>query len=231
MQHPLPRRSAIAIPGEAKQYNVAVDRRDRRRRAASSSRSPPSGGFPLKGLKLLATERSAGKRIPFGEGEIVVEVDRCVLLQGSGLRLHLGVGRGLARVRAGRPRRRCHRHRRLERLAPGPRGAACDPGGQRPPTSRRTRASSRFPTARPRRSCSASAPLHALNRVTRVVADTYQSVSGTGSGRSPNSRSSRAPGRAAANRRRASTRSRLPSTCSPRSAPSWKTATRRKSGR
>lgn len=29
--------------------------------------------FPLKGLKLLATERSAGKRIPFGEGEITVE--------------------------------------------------------------------------------------------------------------------------------------------------------------
>ncbi len=30
--------------------------------------------FPLKGLKLLATERSAGKRIPFGEGDIEVEV-------------------------------------------------------------------------------------------------------------------------------------------------------------
>jgi aspartate-semialdehyde dehydrogenase len=29
--------------------------------------------FPVKSLKLLATERSAGKRLPFGESEIVVE--------------------------------------------------------------------------------------------------------------------------------------------------------------
>ena len=30
--------------------------------------------FPVKSLKLLATERSAGKRIPFGESEVTVEV-------------------------------------------------------------------------------------------------------------------------------------------------------------
>ena len=39
--------------------------------------------FPLKGLKLLATERSAGRRIVFGEGEIEVEATTPASFAGS----------------------------------------------------------------------------------------------------------------------------------------------------
>src|SRR4029078_6038965 len=39
--------------------------------------------FPVKELKLLATERSAGKRIPFGEGEIEVEVTTPASFKGA----------------------------------------------------------------------------------------------------------------------------------------------------
>jgi aspartate-semialdehyde dehydrogenase len=39
--------------------------------------------FPVKQLKLLATERSAGKRIPFGESEITVEATTADALKGS----------------------------------------------------------------------------------------------------------------------------------------------------
>src|SRR5207248_5647374 len=39
--------------------------------------------FPLKGLKLLATERSAGRRIAFGEGEIEVEATTPASFAGS----------------------------------------------------------------------------------------------------------------------------------------------------
>src|SRR5262245_19961183 len=39
--------------------------------------------FPVKQIKLLATERSAGKRIPLGEGEGAVEVTTPEALKGA----------------------------------------------------------------------------------------------------------------------------------------------------
>ena len=39
--------------------------------------------FPVKSLKLLATERSKGKRIPFGETEIAVEVSSREAVKGA----------------------------------------------------------------------------------------------------------------------------------------------------
>jgi aspartate-semialdehyde dehydrogenase len=137
--------------------------------------------FPLKGLKLLATERSAGKRIPFGEGEIEVEVTSREAVKGADFIFisasdEASKEYGLAAREMG--------------------SIAIDDSGV-------WRQEPGVPLVVPEinpddvqdhdgilaiPNCSTTPlvmclwPLHKINRVTRVIADTYQSVSGTGSG-------------------------------------------------
>ena len=167
------------MPGEAKQYNVAVVGatgvvgREFLKIAAERS-------FPVKGLKLLATERSAGKRIPFGEGEIAVEVTEASSFKGADF-VFISASGAASRE-----------------YAP----IARDAGAIVIDDSSVWRQDPDVPLVIPEvnaadveahkgilaiPNCSTTplvlclAPLHHLNRVTRVVADTYQSVSGTGS--------------------------------------------------
>jgi len=136
-------------------------------------------GFPLKSLKLLATARSAGKRIPFGEGEIVVEETTADSFKGADF---VFVSASSAASREYCP-------------------AARDAGAIAIDDSSVWRQDPDVPLVVPEinaadvdghkgilaiPNCSTTPlvmclwPLHKVNRVTRVIADTYQSVSGTG---------------------------------------------------
>ncbi len=135
--------------------------------------------FPLKGLKLLATKRSAGKRIPFGEGEIVVEETTPDSFVGSDF-VFISASGAASRE-----------------YAP----IARDAGAIVIDDSSVWRQEPDVPLVVPEvnaadveahkgilaiPNCSTTPlvmclwPLHKQNRVTRVIADTYQSVSGTG---------------------------------------------------
>jgi aspartate-semialdehyde dehydrogenase len=135
--------------------------------------------FPLKGLKLLATERSAGKRIPFGEGEITVEATTPDSFKGADFVFISASGAA------------------SKEYAP----IARDAGAIVIDDSSVWRQEPDVPLVVPEinpadveghkgilaiPNCSTTPlvmclwPLHQQNRVTRVVADTYQSVSGTG---------------------------------------------------
>lgn len=135
--------------------------------------------FPLKGLKLLATERSAGKRIPFGEGEITVEATTRDSFKGSDF-VFISASSAASKE-----------------YAP----IARDAGAIAIDDSSVWRQDPDVPLVVPEvnaadvdwhkgilaiPNCSTTplvmclAPLHRLNPVTRVIADTYQSVSGTG---------------------------------------------------
>jgi len=137
--------------------------------------------FPLKGLKLLATERSAGKRIPFGEGEIVVERTTHDAFKGADF-VFISASGAASRE-----------------YAP----VARDAGAIVIDDSSVWRQEPDVPLVVPEvnaddvehhkgilaiPNCSTTPlvmclwPLHKLNRVTRIIADTYQSVSGTGTG-------------------------------------------------
>ena len=137
--------------------------------------------FPLKGLKLLATERSAGRRIPFGEGEIAVEATTPDSFKGADF-VFISASDEASRE-----------------YAPMARDAGAiaidDSGVWRqdpavplvvPEVNADDVEAHRGILAIP--NCSTTPlvmclwPLHRVNRVTRVVADTYQSVSGTGKG-------------------------------------------------
>ena len=135
--------------------------------------------FPLKGLKLLATQRSAGKRIRFGEGEIEVEVTTPESFAGADF-VFISASGAASRE-----------------YAPIARDAGAividdssvwrqDPDVPLvvPEVNAGDVANHKGILAIP--NCSTTPlvmclwPLHKLNRVTRVIADTYQSVSGTG---------------------------------------------------
>jgi aspartate-semialdehyde dehydrogenase len=137
--------------------------------------------FPVKSLKLLATERSAGKRIPFGESEVVVEKTTPDALKGADF-VFISASDEASRE--------------YGLLAREMGVIAIDDSGvwRQDPT---------VPLVIPEvnaadvdghkgilaiPNCSTTPvvmclwPLHTHNRVKRVVADTFQSVSGTGSG-------------------------------------------------
>jgi aspartate-semialdehyde dehydrogenase len=135
--------------------------------------------FPLKSLKLLATERSAGKRIRFGEGEITVEATTPESFRGADF---VFVSASSAASKEYCPMAR-------------------DAGAIAIDDSSVWRQEPDVPLVIPEvnpqdvewqkgilaiPNCSTTPivmclwPLHQVNRVTRIVADTYQSVSGTG---------------------------------------------------
>ena len=136
--------------------------------------------FPLKGLKLLATERSAGRRIRFGEGDIVVEATTHASFAGADF-VFISASGAASRE-----------------YAP----VARDAGAIVIDDSSVWRQEPDVPLVVPEvnagdvahhkgilaiPNCSTTPlvmclwPLHQRNRVVRVVADTYQSVAGTGS--------------------------------------------------
>jgi aspartate-semialdehyde dehydrogenase len=135
--------------------------------------------FPVKELKLLATERSAGKRIPFGEGEIEVEVTTPASFKGADF-VFISASGAASRE-----------------YAPIARDAGAividdssvwrqDPDVPLVATEVNPDDVEQHKGILAIPNCSTTPlvlclwPLHKLNRVTRVIADTYQSVSGTG---------------------------------------------------
>jgi aspartate-semialdehyde dehydrogenase len=136
--------------------------------------------FPLKGLKLLATKRSAGKRIPFGESEVVVEEGSRDAIKGSDF-VFISASDEASREYG-------EAARELGSIAIDDSSVwRQDPSVPLvvPEVNADDVAWHRSILAIP--NCSTTPlvmcvwPLHRLNRVTRVIADTYQSVSGTGS--------------------------------------------------
>ena len=136
--------------------------------------------FPVGSLKLLATERSAGKRIPFGEGQITVEVTTPASFKGSDF-VFISASGAASRE-----------------YAPIARDAGAividdssvwrqDPDVPLVATEVNPDDVEAHKGILAIPNCSTTPlvlclwPLHKLNRVTRVIADTYQSVSGTGS--------------------------------------------------
>ncbi len=137
--------------------------------------------FPIGSLRLLATERSAGKRIPFGEGEIEVEATTPQSFKGADF-VFISASSAASRE-----------------YAP----IARDAGAVVIDDSSVWRQDADVPLVATEvnaadveghkgilaiPNCSTTPlvlclwPLHTGNRVTRVIADTYQSVSGTGTG-------------------------------------------------
>jgi aspartate-semialdehyde dehydrogenase len=136
--------------------------------------------FPVKGLKLLATERSAGTRIPFGEGEITVEVASRDVIRGSDFIFVSATDEA--------SRDYCLAARELGAIAIDDSGVwrqEPDVPLVVPEINPDDVAAHKGILAIP--NCSTTPlvmclwPLHNVNRITRVIADTYQSVSGTGS--------------------------------------------------
>ncbi len=135
--------------------------------------------FPLKGLKLLATERSAGKRIPFGEGEITVEATTPGSFKGADF---VFISASSAASKEYAPIARDAGAIAIDdssvwRQDPDvplvvPEVNADDVAGHKGILA--------IPNCSTTPLVMCLAPLHRLNRVTRVIADTYQSVSGTG---------------------------------------------------
>jgi aspartate-semialdehyde dehydrogenase len=136
--------------------------------------------FPVGSLKLLATERSAGKRIPFGEGQITVEKTTPDSFKGSDF-VFISASGAASRE-----------------YAPIARDAGAividdssvwrqDPDVPLVATEVNPDDIAWHKGILAIPNCSTTPlvlclwPLHKLNRVTRVIADTYQSVSGTGS--------------------------------------------------
>jgi aspartate-semialdehyde dehydrogenase len=135
--------------------------------------------FPVKSLKLLATKRSAGKRIRFGEGEITVEETSREALRGADF-IFISASDEASREYG-------EAARELGAIAIDDSGVwrqdpsvplvitEVNPGDVE---------SHKGILAIP--NCSTTPlvlclwPLHQRNRVTRIIADTYQSVSGTG---------------------------------------------------
>ena len=135
--------------------------------------------FPLKELKLLATERSAGTRIPFGEGEITVEKTTPDAIKGADF-VFISATDEVSRE--------------YGQIARDAGVIAIDDSGVWrqdpdvplvvPEVNAADVDAHKGILAIP--NCSTTPlvlclwPLHKLNRVTRIIADTYQSVSGTG---------------------------------------------------
>ena len=135
--------------------------------------------FPLKELKLLATERSAGTRIAFGEGEITVEKTTPGAIKGADF-VFISATDEVSRV--------------YGQIARDAGVIAIDDSGVWrqdpdvplvvPEVNAADVDAHKGILAIP--NCSTTPlvlclwPLHKMNRVTRIIADTYQSVSGTG---------------------------------------------------
>jgi aspartate-semialdehyde dehydrogenase len=136
--------------------------------------------FPVKSLKLLATERSKGKLIPFGEADIAVEVSSRDAIKGADFVFISATDEA---------------SRQFGEWSRELGAVAIDDSGV-------WRQDPEVPLVVPEinpddvedhknilaiPNCSTTPlvmclwPLHKINRVKRVVADTYQSVSGTGS--------------------------------------------------
>jgi aspartate-semialdehyde dehydrogenase len=135
--------------------------------------------FPLKELKLLATKRSAGKRIAFGEGEITVEATTpdsfkgadfvFISASGAASREYAPIARDAGAIVID--------DSSVWRQEPDvplviPEVNAADVEGHKGILA--------IPNCSTTPLVLCLWPLHQINRVTRVVADTYQSVSGTG---------------------------------------------------
>lgn len=135
--------------------------------------------FPIGSLRLLATERSAGKQIPFGEGLITVEATTPDSFKGADF-VFISASGAASRE-----------------YAPIARDAGAividdssvwrqDPDVPLVATEVNPQDVEGHKGILAIPNCSTTPlvlclwPLHKLNRVTRVVADTYQSVSGTG---------------------------------------------------
>ncbi len=135
--------------------------------------------FPVKQLKLLATERSAGRRIPFGESEITVEVTTPAALKGADF--------VFVSASDDASKEYCALARDMGAIAIDDSGIwRQDPDVPLviPEVNADDVMQHKGILAIP--NCSTTPlvmclwPLHKQNRVTRVIADTYQSVSGTG---------------------------------------------------
>jgi len=137
--------------------------------------------FPIKSLKLLATERSAGKRVAFGEGEITVEATTPEAINGADF-VFISATDEVSREYGLRARET---------------GAiAIDDSAvwRQDPTVPLVVTEVNPDDVEDHRgilaipNCSTTPvvmclwPLHVRNPVTRVICDTYQSVSGTGTG-------------------------------------------------
>jgi aspartate-semialdehyde dehydrogenase len=136
--------------------------------------------FPLKSLKLLATERSAGTRIRFGESEITVEKTTPEAIKGADFvfisasdeasREYAQVTRDLGAIAiddSGVWRQDPEVPLVVPEVNPG------DVEGHKGILA--------IPNCSTTPMLLCLWPLHQRNRVTRIIADTYQSVSGTGS--------------------------------------------------
>ena len=136
--------------------------------------------FPLKGLKLLATERSAGKRIPFGEGEIEVEVTSRDAIKGADF-IFISASDEASKEYA-------LAAREMGSIAIDDSGVwRQEPGVPlvvpeiNPDDVNEHNGILAIPNCSTTPLVMCLWPLHKVNRITRVIADTYQSVSGTGS--------------------------------------------------
>ncbi len=135
--------------------------------------------FPIGNLKLLATERSAGKRIPFGEGQITVEATThdsfkgadfvFISASGAASREYAPIARDAGAIVID--------DSSVWRQDPDVPLVATEVNPQDVEAHKGILAIPNCSTT-PLVLC--LWPLHRLNRVTRIVADTYQSVSGTG---------------------------------------------------
>jgi aspartate-semialdehyde dehydrogenase len=137
--------------------------------------------FPVKSLKLLATERSAGTRIPFGESEVVVEKTSPDALKGADF-IFISASDEASREYA-------QVARDLGAIAIDDSGVwRQDPSVPlvvpevNPDDVEQHKGILAIPNCSTTPLVMCLWPLHKLNRVTRVIADTFQSVSGTGKG-------------------------------------------------
>ena len=138
--------------------------------------------FPATSVRFFASARSQGKKLPFRGQEIEVEDAETADPSGPGHRAVLRgrddvAGAGAAVRRGGRGR-----HRQLVGVAQGPRRAA---GGQRGQLRRATRGiGPKGIIANPNCTTMAAMPvlkvLHDEAGLVRMIASTYQAVSGSG---------------------------------------------------
>ena len=136
--------------------------------------------FPIKGLRLLASHRSAGKKITFGEfGEITVEETTSHSFKGVDVAFFSATTEVSQEPDPSRGQGRRDLHRRQLGLADGAGRAAGRAGGERrrPQGPQGIIAIPNCPTTP---LCQVLWPVHKVNPLKRIIVDTYQSVSGTG---------------------------------------------------
>jgi aspartate-semialdehyde dehydrogenase len=136
--------------------------------------------FPIKGLKLLASHRSAGKKIAFGEfGEIEVEEATASSFKGADIAFFSAsteVSKSLIppAVKAGAV---CIDDSAAWRMEPDVPLVVPEVNGN---DLRAHKGIISIPNCPTTPLCQVLWPVHKLNPLTRIIVDTYQSVSGTG---------------------------------------------------